>query len=115
MSQQFLSVLAHSLLLTTAVTANRFVTTAGALAGADANTLGVVRTTQAIGERGTVDIIGTAVLETGGVFAAMSTIKSDASGRAIVWATAGAKVAIALEPSTAAGQFVECLLVQNVA
>ena len=36
-------------------------------------------------------------------------------GRGILWATAGAKVALALEASTAAGQFIECLLIQNVA
>lgn len=115
MSQQFISLLAHPLLLTTAVAANRFVTPAGAQAGADANTLGVARTAGAIGERVTADLMGTAVLEAGAAVAAGSTLKSDATGRAIVWATAGAKVALALEAATAAGQFIECLLIPNAA
>lgn len=115
MSQNFISLLAHPLLLTTAVAANRFVTPAGALAGADLNTLGVARTAGNIGERVTTDMIGTAVVEAGAAVAAMSTVKSDASGRAIVWATAGAKVGLALEAATAAGQFIEVLLIPNVA
>lgn len=115
MSQQSLSIFSHSLLATTALVQNRFATTAGALAGADANTLGVARYAGPIGDRVTTDIMGTAVVESGGVFPAMSTLKSDATGRAIVWAVSGAKVALALEAATAAGQFIECLLIPNVA
>lgn len=115
MSQQAISLLSHPLLLTTAVAANRFVTPLGALAGADLNTLGVARYAGAIGERVTTDMVGTAIVEAGAAVAAMSTVKSDASGRAIVWATSGAKVALALEAATAAGQFIECWLIPNVA
>lgn len=115
MSQQFTSLLALPLLAAAAITANRFVTPAAQQAGADANTLGVARATAASGERTVVDAIGTAVVETGGAFSAGASIKSDASGRAILWATSGAKVAVALEASTAAGQFVEVLLIPNVA
>jgi hypothetical protein len=47
--------------------------------------------------------------------AAGDTIKSDATGRAITWVTSGAKIALALEAATAAGQFIEVLLIPNVA
>lgn len=115
MSQQFTSLLALPIIAAAAIAANRFVTPGQQQAGADANTLGVSRAAAASGERTTVDVIGTAVVETGGVFSAGATMKSDASGRAILWATSGAKVAVALEASTASGQFVEVLLIPNVA
>ena len=44
-----------------------------------------------------------------------ATLKSDANGKAIAWATSGAKVAIALEAATAADQFIEVLLIPNAA
>lgn len=115
MSQNFTSLLALTLVASGAVSASRFVTPLGAQAGADANTIGVSRASAASGERMPVDVEGTAVIETGGAFAAGATIKSDASGRGILWATSGAKVAIALEASTGAGQFVEVFLIGNAA
>ena len=51
----------------------------------------------------------------GAAVAAGATVKSDASGRAITWASSGAKVGLALEAATAAGQMIEVLLVPNVA
>jgi hypothetical protein len=114
MSTQNISLLTLTVLLTGAVAAARFVTPAGAQAAAGGNTLGVARSPGAIGERIPVDAIGTAVVEAGAAVAAGASIGADASGRAITWAS-GAKVAIALEAATAAGQFVEVLLIQNVA
>lgn len=113
MSQQFTSLLTLTLALTGTVAANRFVTPAGAQAGADANTLGVARTAGVSGEKTPVDVIGTAVVEAGAAIAAGATLKTDASGRAIAWVTAGAKVGIALQAATAAGQFIEVLLLPN--
>jgi len=115
MSAQAISLLTLSLTLTGAATANRFVTAAGAQAGADANTLGVTRTTGAIAEKVPVDILGTAVVEAGAAVAAGATVKSDSTGRAITWVTSGAKVGLALEAASAAGQFIEVLLIPNVA
>lgn len=115
MSKQSISLLTLSVALSTAAAAFRFVTAAGAQAGADANTFGVTRTAGAIGEKVPVDVIGTAVVEAGAAVAAGDTIKSDATGRAITWATSGAKVAVALEAATAAGQFIEVRLIDNVA
>lgn len=115
MSRQNIALLALTVVATTAITADRFVTPAGAQAGADANTLGVARSAAASGERVPVDVIGTAVVESGAAVAAGATLKSDASGRAITWASSGAKVAVALEAASAAGQFIEVLLIPNVA
>lgn len=115
MSAQATSLLAIALAASSAVAASRFVTPLGAQAGADANTLGVARFAAAIGEKMTVDVDGTAVVEAGAAVTAGSTIKSDASGRAIAWVTSGAKVAIALDSATAAGQMIEVLLVSNAA
>lgn len=115
MSRQNIALLALTVMATTAIAAERFVTPAGAQAGADANTLGVARSAAASGERVPVDVIGTAVVESGAAVAEGATLKSDASGRAITWATSGAKVAVALQAATAAGQFIEVLLIPNAA
>lgn len=115
MSMQNASVLALTVALTGTVTANRFVTPAGAQAGADANTLGVSRVAGVSGDYAPVDVLGTAVVEAGAAVSAGASLKSDASGRAITWATSGAKVGIALEAATAAGQMIEVLLIPNVA
>ena len=97
------------------IAAHRFVTPLAAQAGADANTLGVSRIAAVSGDKIMVDVLGTAVVEAGAAVADGASLKADASGRAITWATAGAKVAIALEAASAAGQFIEVALVPNIA
>ena len=113
MSQQNISLLSLPLTLSGTVASNRFVTAAGAQASADAATLGVARFGGAAADKVTVDVIGTAIIESGAAIAAGATLKSDASGRAITWATSGAKVGIALQAATAAGQMIEILLLPN--
>ena len=115
MATQAITVLAMPMLLTGTVAANRFVTPLGAQAGADANTYGVARSAGAAGERVTINILGTSTVEAGAAVAANATLKSDASGRAIPWATSGAKIALALEAASAAGQMIEVLLIPNAA
>lgn len=115
MSKQNLPVLSLPKTLTGTVADARFVTVAGAQAGADANTLGVARSGGGSGDKITVDVLGTAIVEAGAVIAANASLKSDASGRAITWASSGAKVAIALEAAGGAGEFIEVLLIPNVA
>lgn len=101
---------------TGAIAANRFVTVAGAQAGADANTLGVAQAAAAgAGEMVPVDVLGTTTVEAGAAVAAGATIESDASGRAITWATSGPKIAIALEAASGAGVMIEVLLIPNAA
>ena len=113
--QQSISALALTLVAAGTIAANRFVTPAGAQAGADANTLGVCRQAAVATDKITVDVLGTAIVEAGAAVSAGATVKSDASGRAITWASAGAKVALALEAAGGAGELIEVLLVPNVA
>lgn len=116
MSAQSTSVLCHTIAAAGAIAAARFVTPALAQAGADANTLGVARfAAAAAGDKVPVDVLGTAVVEAGAAIAAGASLKSDASGRAITWATSGAKIGIALQAAGAAGEFIEVLLIPNVA
>mgnify|MGYP007071629691 CR=1 FL=1 len=115
MSTQAIAVLTLTTALTGTVAAQRFVTPAGAQAGADANTLGVTRLAGVSGDKVPLDVLGTATVEAGAAVAAGASLKSDASGRAITWATSGAKVGIALEAAGAAGNMIEVLLIPNVA
>ena len=115
MSAQAVSVLTLPVTATGTVNAARFVTPGGAQAGADANTLGVSRFAGVAGDKLAVDVLGTAPVEAGAAIAAGATLKSDASGRAITWASSGAKVAIALEAAGAAGQVIEVMLIPNAA
>ena len=95
------------------IAAHRFVTAAGAQAGADANTLGVARTEAVAADKIPVDVLGTAIVESGAAIAAGATLETDASGRGITWATSGGKVGIALEAASGAGEFIEVLLLPN--
>lgn len=113
MSQNHTSVMALSVTLTGTVTANRFVTTAGAQAGADANTLGVARSSGVSGDVITVDVIGTAIVEAGAAISKGAVLEVDSSGRGVTWATSGGKVGIALEAAGGAGEFIEVLLLPN--
>ena len=115
MSQQAIPLLALSTVLSGTVAVNRFVTPAGAQAGADANTLGVARTAGISGDRVAVDVLGTAIVEAGAAVAAGATVKADSSGRAITWVTSGAKIGLALQAAGAAGDKIEVLLIPNVA
>jgi hypothetical protein len=115
MSAQNTALLSLTIAAAGAIAAARFVTPAGAQAGAGANTLGVSRyAAGAAGEKIAVDALGTAVVEAGGAIAANATIGVDANGRAVTYA-AGAKVGLALQAAGAAGEFIEVLLIPNVA
>lgn len=109
-----ISLLALTMTASGAITGQRFVTPAGAVAGAGVNAQGVAQTDAVIGDKLTVDVLGTAVVETGAAIAAGALIETDATGRAITKA-AGATVARLApgEVATAAGQFVEVILIPN--
>lgn len=115
MSAQSIPCLTLTLALTGTVAACRFVKADGTQSVADANTFGIARTGGVSGDKVAVDVIGTAIVEAGAAVTAGATVKADASGRAINWVTSGAKVALALEAATAAGQMIEVLLIPNVA
>lgn len=109
---QSLSLLTLTVTASGAVTKRRFVTVAGALAGAAANTLGVSTTDAADTEHFAADVLGTTVVEAGAAVAAGAAIETDATGRAITKA-AGPTVARALEAAAAAGDLIEVLLIAN--
>lgn len=113
MSNQSIPLLTLPVTLSGTVAADRFVTAAGAQAGADAATFGVTNSAGVAGDKVSVDVLGTTIVEAGAAIAAGATLKSDSSGRAITWVTSGAKVGIALDAATAAGQKIEVLLIQN--
>jgi hypothetical protein len=115
MSKQSIPLLTLSILASGAVTAHRFVTPLRDQAVADENTLGVATTDAADGAALAVDALGTTIVEAGATITAGATLKADANGKAIPWAVAGAKVAVALEAASAAGQFIEVLLIPNAA
>lgn len=113
MGMQSTPVLTLPMVLTGNVGAHRLVTPAGAQAGADAVAIGAARSAGSAGERISVDVKGTTTIEAGAAISAGATLKADASGRAITWASSGAKVGFALEAAGAAGQFIEVLLLDN--
>lgn len=113
--QNSLPLLSFTMTAAGVIAANRFVTPAGAQAGAGVNTQGVARmAAAAAGDKITVDAMGTAVIEAGAAITAGSLVESDASGRAITKATGVAVGRLAPgESATAAGQFVEIILLPN--
>lgn len=113
MSMQSVSLLTLTQTLSGTVAAHRFVTWAGAQAGADANTMGVARTAGVSGEKVSIDVMGTAIVESGAAVTAGSQLESDASGRAINWATSGPVIGRALQAAAGAGEFIEVVLIPN--
>ena len=113
MSYQNIPLLALTLTLTGTVAVNRFVTQAVAQAGAGANTLGEARSAGVSGDKITVDMLGTAICEAGAAVTVGSSLGVDANGRAIIWSS-GAKVGVALDAASAAGQMIEVFLIPNV-
>lgn len=109
MSAQSTPILTLTVAATATLSANRFVSSVGAVPSADAAVLGVTRVAAASGDNIPVDVLGTTVIEAGGTFAAGDTLKTDNAGKAIKWATSGSKVAVALQAATS-GQMVEILL-----
>ncbi|MDI3514886.1 MAG: hypothetical protein PWP40_2115 [Rhodocyclaceae bacterium] len=97
-----------------ALTANRFVTYAGAVPAAGAGGCGVARSDAAIGERVPIDVLGIVTIETGGAISANALVETDNQGRAI---TRNTGVVLARlthgQSATGAGQFVEAILIPN--
>lgn len=107
---QFTPLLPLTMTASGAVTAERFITSAGAQVGvAGVAAIGVSRTTAANGALVVVDAVGTAIIEAGGSITAGSAVKAGADGRALTYDT-GTKAGIALQASTGAGQRIEILV-----
>lgn len=112
MSQPVLAILALSIAATATVVANRFVTVAGAQAGAAANTLGVANYGVATGEIFPVSVMGTAMVEAGAVIALGAAIETDAAGKAVT-KSAGPTVGRALQAASGDGKLIQVLLIPN--
>jgi hypothetical protein len=79
------------------------------IAAANARALGIAPHAALAGEDTPLVVVGTAIMEAGGAIALGAQIATDTQGRGVTWST-GAVVAEALQPATAAGQFIEVLL-----
>jgi uncharacterized ParB-like nuclease family protein len=111
-----ISVLTLTVIAAAALTMRRFVTTVGAVPAAGAACVGVTRSSAAAaGDLVPVDVLGTAIVETGGAIAVGAAIECDASGRAITRASGVtlARMAPGQAAATGAGQFVEVVLIPN--
>lgn len=111
MSKEFYPALTLSMAISGEVQAHRFVGTDNAVCGAGENSLGVTDT-YGKDEVTAVTVLGAMPVETGAAVTAGGLVESDASGRAIDNST-GTAVARALQSATAAGQFVQCILIPN--
>ena len=113
-NRQAISLLTLTVAAKAALEAERFVTGAGAYAGAGANALGVSKAKGAIGDQVPVDVIGTVIVTAGAAIAANAAIEVGANGKAIT-ASSGAVVARAAPGATAAadGDPIEVILIQN--
>lgn len=113
MSKQAYPLLPLTLVAGASLSANRFVTSAGAVPGAGTAAIGVNRVAASSTDKITVDVIGTAIVETGGVISAYDEIQTDASGRAVT-SDGGVVLGIAMQASTGSGKFIEVLLYTHV-
>lgn len=108
-------VLIETMTLTGAVTAHRFVGHDGAQAGADANAAGVALASGVAGERIPVVTLGVVEVEAGGAIAVGATVKADAQGRAITWASSGARLGVARAAASGAGARIPIFLIPQAA
>lgn len=115
MSAQAHPTLALTRTLSGTVAAHRFVSSVGAAVAADANALGVARTSGVSGDLVALDVLGTTIVEAGAAITAGDTLKVTTGGKAITWATSGAKVGIALQAATGDGSLIEVFLIPNAA
>jgi hypothetical protein len=106
------SLLALSIVAAAAISANTFVTAAGAVATAAGNAVGVARSDAASGALIPVDVAGTAQVIASAAIAKGASVEVASGGKAAT-KDSGIAVGIALEAATAAGQLIEVLLVPN--
>lgn len=113
MAASSVSVLALGVTLSAASTQYRGIQLTGAAAAAAGNGC-IAQTTQAIGDRVTVTVLGTAIAEAGAAIAAGALLEFDASGR-VVTKSAGVTIG-RLAPgytASAAGDLVEIIAIPN--
>jgi hypothetical protein len=99
----------HTVAATAAITADRFITHAGAVPAAGAVCLGVARTSAESGDVLSVDVIGTTMVTAGDTITVGAAVETDNAGRAIPL-DSGVKLGRALTAG-ATGALVEVLLI----
>lgn len=109
---QKIQILTLSVLAAAALTAERFVTAAGAVATAAGNALGASESDAAIGELCPTITLGTAIVTAGGAIALGAAIEVGTAGKAVT-RTSGVTVARALQAAAADGDRIEVMLIPN--
>lgn len=115
MSSGNVSLLTLTVAAAGALAGSRFVTQAGGYPAAGGTAVGVSRTSAvAAGDLVPVDVLGTAIVETGAAITLDAALQVDATGR-VVPLTVGSKtpVARAMGAASGAGAFIEVLLVPS--
>lgn len=111
MTQKF-SILTLSLAATAAITAERFITAAGAHPSSGGNATGVSVTSAAIGEVFAADATGTSIVTAGAPITKGAYVQVGTAGKAITQTT-GIAVGQALQAAAADGDRIEILLIPN--
>lgn len=112
MSNQYRPAQTLSVLATAALTANRFVTAAGAVPAASGNALGVALADAASATQVPVVVLGTAVVTAGAAIANGVAVEVGTAGKAITKAT-GIAVGRALQAASGDGDSIEINLIPN--
>jgi hypothetical protein len=92
--RQSTPLLALTVFATAIVSAHRFLTLDGEHAAAGGDAIGVGKHDGAVGDAIAVDVIGTAIVQTGGVFGKGAYLSSDANGRAVLATDSGVRQAV---------------------
>jgi len=104
----------HTFTAAGAITAGRFIGTDQAQATLGVNAYGVANTDAALGDDLAGTTHGTAIVEAGAAIAAGALVQADADGKAITRTTGAILGRLAPgESATAAGLFVEVILINN--
>lgn len=106
------SILRLTIPATAAITPQTLVDWTGAPATAAGNSAGVAATSANPGDLFPCDVLGTSVVQAGGVIAIGDRLEVGASGAAVKH-DAGVPVAVALEAAAAAGDTIEVFLIPN--
>lgn len=112
MAKQSTPLLSLTIKAGTTLINNRFVTATGANPSLNGNALGVVRQDAAVGDRVTVDVMGTTIVECGNNVYVGSAVSTMADGRVYSSYGVGKTVGIALSNANS-GELTEILLVPN--
>jgi hypothetical protein len=102
-----------SIASTATVPANRFIEDDGTLPAAGGSALGVTRNASVSGDLVPVDVVGTCIVEAGGVIAKGGACKVDAAGKVLAHDSTNKIVARALSAAAADGDLIHVLLIPN--